>query len=87
MKVKIEIDCTPDEARQFFGLPDVKPMQAALMAKMEAQMLEAADRFSPDSMLRTWMSLAPQGAETFRDMFDRFFKAAGSSTPPPPRSG
>lgn len=87
MKVQIEIDCTPDEARQFFGLPDVKPMQAALMAKMEAQMLAAADRFSPDSMLRTWMSLAPQGADTFRDMFERFFKAAGSSTPPPPRSG
>lgn len=83
MKVRVEIDCTPDEARQFFGLPDVKPMQEALMAKMETQMLEAADRFSPDAMLRTWMSLAPQGGETVRDMFDRFFKAAGSS----PRSG
>lgn len=75
MKVKIEIECTPDEARQFFGLPDVKPMQASLMAKMESQMLEAADRFSPDSMLRTWMSLAPQGAESFREAFERFFQA------------
>lgn len=54
------------------------------MAKMEAQMLDAADRFSPDAILRSWMSLAPQGTETFRDMFDRFFKAAGPSTP---RSG
>ena len=79
MKVKIEIDCTPDEARQFFGLPDVKPLQAAIMAKMEAQMLEAADRFSPDSMLRTWMSLAPQGVESFREAFERFFKPG---TPP-----
>lgn len=79
MKVKIEIECTPDEARQFFGLPDVKPMQASLMAKMESQMLEAADRFSPDSMLRTWMSLAPQGAESFREAFERFFKPG---TPP-----
>jgi hypothetical protein len=87
MKVRIEIDCTPDEARQFFGLPDVKPMQEALMAKMEAQMLEAAERFSPDSMLRSWMSLAPQGADTFREMFERFFKTAGSSPPSPPRSG
>ena len=26
MKVNIEIDCTPVEARQFFGLPDVVPM-------------------------------------------------------------
>ena len=85
MKVNIEIECTPDEARQFFGLPDVKPMQAAIMARMEAQMLEAADRFTPDSMLRTWMSLAPQGADTFREMFERFFKS--SPPPPSPRSG
>ena len=80
MKITIEVNCTPDEARQFFGLPDVKPMQAALMAKMEAQMLEAADRFSPDAMLRTWLSLAPQGADTFRDMFERFFRAGNSPT-------
>ena len=79
MKVTIEIDCTPDEARQFFGLPDVKPMQAALMGKIEAQMTEAVERFSPDAVLRTWMSLAPQGAESFRDAMERFFKPGGSS--------
>jgi hypothetical protein len=79
MKVTIEIDCTPDEARQFFGLPDVKPMQEALMAKMEAQMTEAVERFSPDAMLRNWMSLAPQGSEPFREAFERFFRG-GSST-------
>jgi uncharacterized protein DUF6489 len=78
MKVTVEIDCTPDEARQFFGLPDVKPMQAALMAKMEAQMTEAVERYSPDALLRTWMSLAPQGAEGFREAFERFFKLGPS---------
>jgi hypothetical protein len=31
MKVTVEIDCTPAEARQFFGLPNVEPMQAAMM--------------------------------------------------------
>ncbi|MBV8914139.1 MAG: hypothetical protein JOZ05_14005 [Acetobacteraceae bacterium] len=74
MKVTITIDCTPDEARQFFGLPDVKPMQTALMAKMEAQMTDAVERFSPDALLRTWMSLAPQSAETFREAMERFFR-------------
>ena len=74
MKVTMTIDCTPDEARQFLGLPDVKPMQAALMAKMEAQMHEAAERFAPDAVLRSWMSLAPQGAETIRDAMERFFR-------------
>jgi hypothetical protein len=27
MKIKLDIDCTPEEMRAFFGLPDVKPMQ------------------------------------------------------------
>ena len=75
MKVTIEIDCTPDEARQFMGLPDVKPMQAALMARMEAQMAEAADRLSPDALLRSWMALVPQSQEGMKDMFGRFFQS------------
>ncbi len=68
MKVNIEIDCTPDEARQFFGLPDVKPMQKAVMDHMQARMTEAAERFSPDAMLRSWMSLVPQTPDQLREM-------------------
>ncbi len=34
MKVTIEIDCTPIEAREFLGLPDVRPMQSAMMDKL-----------------------------------------------------
>lgn len=74
MKVTIEIDCTPDEMRQSLGLPDVKPMQAAVMAKMEERMAEAADRFSPDTLLRSWMSLVPQTPEQLKDLVGRFFR-------------
>ncbi len=81
MKVTIEIDCTPDEARQFLGLPDVKPMQAAIMARMEAQMAEAADRFSPDALLRSWMSLVPQTPEQLKEVVGRFFRPAGEGGP------
>ena len=38
MKVNIEIECTPLEARQFFGLPNVEPMQAAVMQQLEQRM-------------------------------------------------
>ena len=81
MKVTIEIDCTPDEARQFMGLPDLKPMQAALMGRIETQMTEAADRFSPDAMLRSWMSLMPQTPDQFKDVVSRFFRAPGDGGP------
>ena len=75
----MEFDCTPDEARQFLGLPDVKPLQAAVMAKMEKQMLEAADAYAPETMLKTWFSLLPQGQEQFQEMVGRFFRTGFSN--------
>ena len=35
MKITINVDCTPLEARQFMGLPDVEPMQKAVMEDIE----------------------------------------------------
>ena len=31
MKLKIQIDLTPQEAREFFGLPEIRPLQDELM--------------------------------------------------------
>jgi len=63
MKVTVEIDCTPAEARQFFGLPNVEPMQAAMMTKLEKRISEEVDRFSTEALMKTWFSLFPQNAE------------------------
>ena len=81
MKMHVEIDVTPDEARQFLGLPDVKPMQEAVMAQVQAHMLEAADRLSPEGVLKSWLSLVPQGAGQIADLFGRFFPAAFGAAP------
>jgi len=71
MKVTVEVDCTPDEARIFLGLPDVKPMQAAVMANLEQQMLRNVDSFSPESVLRLWFTTMPQISSQMQDMFTR----------------
>ena len=63
MKVTMEIDCTPAEARLFFGLPNVEPMQDAVMAQLEKRMLTEMDRFSPEGIMKSWLSLFPQNAE------------------------
>lgn len=34
MKINIQMEITPEEARKVMGLPDVEPMQKELMAKM-----------------------------------------------------
>ena len=69
MKVTVEVDCTPLEARAFFGLPDVQPMQAAMMDKMQDKMMENIDKFSPDSIIQSWFTFDPKMAEKFGDMF------------------
>ena len=69
MKVNIEIDCTPLEARQFFGLPDVTPMQTAVMDRMQQQMLANIDKVSPEALIQSWFSFDPKLAEKMQDMF------------------
>ncbi len=77
MKVNIDIECTPQEARQFMGLPDVEPMQAAVMKKIEERMLSDIEKFSPDALMRNWLALFPQNADWLQDMMNKLFAGAG----------
>jgi Family of unknown function (DUF6489) len=69
MKFNIEIDCTPLEARQFFGLPDVSPMQIAVMDKLQQQMTANIDKISPEALMQSWFTFDPKIAERFQEMF------------------
>lgn len=69
MKVKIDIDCTPEEARSFFGLPDVKPMQDAMMKEVEARLKANVQAMDPELMIKTWLPAGIQGWEQMQRMF------------------
>ena len=69
MKVNLEIECTPLEARQFFGLPDMQPIQTAVMDKLQQQMLSNIDKVSPEALMQSWFTFDPKMAERFQDMF------------------
>jgi Family of unknown function (DUF6489) len=69
MKVNVEIDCTPDEARAFFGLPNVQPMQNAVMDKLQQQMMSNIEKVSPEALMQSWFTFDPKIAERFQDMF------------------
>jgi hypothetical protein len=80
MKVNIEIDCTPLEARQFFGLPDVGPMQMAVMDKLQQQMISNIDKISPESMIQSWFTFDPKLAQRFQELFVAMSGLGGSSS-------
>ena len=66
MKIEIDIDCTPDEARTLFGLPDVKPMQTALMNDIEARMKKSLAAMEPDALIKMWLPASIQGLEQWQ---------------------
>lgn len=80
MKIHMDVDLTPDEARTLFGLPDVKPMQKALMADMEARMKKALTAMEPDAMLKMWLPASLQSLEQWQKfIWSRMTSAAGSA--------
>ncbi|KAA0682859.1 DUF6489 family protein [Roseomonas genomospecies 6] len=69
MKITIDIDCTPEEARHFLGLPDVKPMQDAMMQDIQERMQASLHAMDPETMLKTWLPAGIQGMEQLQKMF------------------
>ena len=52
MKVNIEIECTPEEARSFLGLPDVTALNESLMAEMQKRAEANMDQLDPEVLMR-----------------------------------
>ncbi|MFZ0600227.1 MAG: DUF6489 family protein [Roseiarcus sp.] len=71
MKITIDVDCTPLEARQFMGLPDVEPMQKAVMADIEKRMMTEIERYSPESLFKAWLPIAGMNADWLQEFFKR----------------
>ncbi|MFN3858913.1 MAG: DUF6489 family protein [Caulobacter sp.] len=68
MKVKIEIDCTPVEARTFLGLPDVSALNEHLVGEMKTRMSANMAALQPDELMKNWMSLGLGAQEQFRKL-------------------
>tara|TARA_B100002003_G_C13718388_1_gene359893 strand:- start:143 stop:421 length:279 start_codon:yes stop_codon:yes gene_type:complete len=69
MKIKFDIECTPEEARTFLGLPDVIPMQESLMREIEAKMQDNIRNLDPETMVKTWLPATIQGWGEMQKMF------------------
>lgn len=78
MKITVDVDCTPEEARTFLGLPDVKPMQDHLMNEMQERMSATLRSMQPDEMMRVWLPANLKGME---QIYDAFLRMSTGATP------
>ena len=69
MKVTFDIECTPDEARAFLGLPNIAPLQDAMMKELEAKMQDNIRNLDPESFMKTWMPLTMESWGEFQKLF------------------
>lgn len=69
MKINFDIDCTPQELRTFFGLPDLEPIQNALLEDLKRRMLEEVDHLNPVNLMRDWFTPATGMQQAFLQMF------------------
>ena len=78
MKVTFNIDCTPEEARQFLGLPNVAVIQEKMMQDLEDKMRENIQSLDPETFVKTWM---PMMMQSMTDMQKLFWAQMGVTVP------
>lgn len=70
MKINIEIDFTPAEARAFMGLPDVAPLNEQLVQEMQKRMAENMTAMQPEELMKSWTSYGVQAQDQFRRLME-----------------
>ena len=68
MKVNVEMECTPAEARHFLGLPDVQPLNDHLVAEMQKRMDANMSAMQPEELMKTWTTIGLQAQDQFRQL-------------------
>ncbi len=79
MKMTVNIDCTPQEARSFFGLPDVEPLNDQLVAEMSRRMSENMELMEPEALMRHWMQVGGRMSDQFMDLMNQAASGGSSS--------
>lgn len=84
MKISFDIDCTPDEARAFLGLPDLAPLHAAYLDRMKGLISDGLTQADWERLARAW---APGIAGSMEQWQKLFMTGLGSAAGPGAGSG
>jgi hypothetical protein len=76
MKMTIEVDCTPEEARRFMGLPDVSALNDHLVGEMKNRIDANMSMIAPDELMKNWMAFGTGAQEHFRKLMEVGMTAA-----------
>jgi hypothetical protein len=70
MKMTIEVECTPEEARRFMGLPDVSGLNDHLVGEMTKRIDANIQMLAPEEIMKSWMTAGQGAQEQFRKLME-----------------
>jgi hypothetical protein len=70
MKVTIEIDCTPEEARRTMGLPDLTALHDRYLRTLAEAMEGQIRPEAVEAMMRNWAPMGEAGLSLWRTMLE-----------------
>lgn len=82
MKVNVEIDCSPEEARRFMGLPDVSRANDVYVDSLVNAMKGAGSLDQVQDLIKGFAPMGEMGLRMFQQIMESGTKAAfgGTST-------
>ncbi|MBS0386754.1 MAG: hypothetical protein JSS00_15540 [Proteobacteria bacterium] len=82
MKLTVNVECTPEEARRFMGLPDVTPINEQLVEEMGKRMQANLKLMSGESLMSSWMSVGTQAQDAFVKLMTSAATGAAAAAAP-----
>jgi hypothetical protein len=79
MKISVDVDCTPEEARRFMGLPDLSPVHEAYLNRMRTAIEQGITPDVLQSMMQSWGPMGDAGIAMWRKFLDQMSGGSSSS--------
>ncbi len=77
MKINVEVDCTPEEARAAIGLPDLTPLHEKYVSMMGEAMQGGVPPEMLETVMKSWAPMGEAGLNFWRKMFESGTKPGG----------
>jgi hypothetical protein len=71
MKVTVDIDCTPEEARRLMGLPDMSGVHEIYLDQVKRSIEDGITPDMIENMMRAWAPMGEAGVTMWRQMFEQ----------------
>jgi len=68
MKITVDVDCTPEEARRFLGFPDLTAVQEAYVEKMKTAVTDGPSAEMFGEMIKAWGPMNEAGMQMWTQM-------------------